>query len=134
MKLIQALKKYMTSIYTAIGWSVIILILISIPGSLLPHEQIFFIPGFDKLVHMALFGGFVFLWCFYYGQKQLTNKKRLRLFFRIFVIGSLYGIATEYIQKYFIPGRDYDVADILADIIGAAIAYGISNISLLEEP
>jgi VanZ family protein len=37
----------------------------------------------------------------------------------------------EYVQKYWIPGRDYDLADIIADMFGAGIGYGLSNLLLL---
>jgi len=100
---------------------------------MLPDESSFKIPNFDKLVHISLFGGFVLLWCFYFSKKIKAQKKLLVVFFRIFIVGGLYGTATEFIQKYFIPSRDFDIADILADIIGAAIAYGIANIYLTAE-
>jgi VanZ family protein len=32
----------------------------------------------------------------------------------------------EYVQKYFIPRRDFDVEDILADVIGSALGFIIS--------
>ena len=32
---------------------------------------------------------------------------------------SVYGIIMEYIQKYFIPNRSFDLVDILADTIGS---------------
>jgi len=38
----------------------------------------------------------------------------------------------EYVQKYFIPFRDFDTVDIISDLIGAGFGYGISNISLIE--
>ncbi len=53
------------------------------------------------------------------------------LFFWIFVIAAVYGAGMEFVQKYFIPGRDFEVGDILADLIGASLAYGTSNILLL---
>ncbi|HTQ63933.1 MAG TPA: VanZ family protein [Puia sp.] len=126
------LKKYLGKLYLAIGWSAIIFILLSLPGSMIPKEQSFMLPGFDKIVHIGLFGGFVLLWCFYYSSKRLSSKKQLRIFFYIFLIASLYGIGMEYVQKYLIPMRDFDVEDILADLMGAGLAYGICNISLVE--
>jgi VanZ family protein len=38
----------------------------------------------------------------------------------------------EYIQLYYIPGRSFDKGDIIADIVGASLAYGLSNIKLLK--
>jgi VanZ family protein len=128
--MINFLKKYFYHIFYPIAWTIIVLILLTLPGSMLPQEKVFSIPNFDKLVHMGLFGGFVLLWSIYFSRKIMNQKKLLVIFFRIFIIASVYGTTTEFIQKYFIPSRDFDIADILADVAGAAIAYGIANIFL----
>ncbi len=125
-------KKYLSRIYFPIAWSLIILILLSLPGSVLPSESNFKIPEFDKFVHLVLFGGFVFLWCLFYSSKKYPQKKMLLLFFYIFAIAVIYGIGMEFAQKYLIPNRDYSEADIIADMIGAGLAYGISNVTLID--
>jgi VanZ family protein len=117
--------------WVAICWTVFILVLICIPGNMLPKEQKFFVPDFDKLIHAILFGTFVWLWCHYCHRKLSQGKKLARQFFYVFLAAALYGFGTEILQKYFIPMRDYDNADIIADLSGAAIAYGICNIRLL---
>lgn len=127
--MINFLKKYFHHIFYPIAWTIIVLILLTLPGSMLPQEKAFSIPNFDKLVHMGLFGGFVLLWSIYFNKKVTNQKKLLVIFFRIFIIGGVYGATTEFIQRY-IPSRDFDIADILADVAGAAIAYGIANIFL----
>jgi VanZ family protein len=126
------LKKYFANIYTAIGWSLLIGILLTLPGSVLPNEGSFKIPQFDKFVHIGMFGGFVFLWTLYIGSRRPPLRKLLRLFFLVFVVAVIYGIGSEYVQKYYIPGRDYDEADIIADMIGAGLAYGLSHLLLVE--
>jgi VanZ family protein len=128
--MITLLKRYFHHIFFAIAWSVIILILLTLPGSMLPEEKTFKIPNFDKVVHICLFGGFVLLWSLYYSVRKKPYKKLLVIFFYIFVIACFYGTATEFIQKYFIPSREFEIGDILADVIGAGIAYGIANIFL----
>ena len=130
--MIPFLKKYFGNIYTPIIWSVFIGVLLTLPGSVLPNEGSFKIPQFDKLVHIGMFSGFVFLWNLFFSTRQFPLQKLLRLFFLIFIIGVIYGIGSEYVQKYFIPGRDYDEADIIADMIGAGLAYGISHLTLLN--
>jgi VanZ family protein len=85
---------------------------------------------YDKFVHICLFGGFVLLWGIYYESKKLPQKKLLRLFFIVFIIACLYGTGMEYVQKYFIPMRDFDTWDIIADLVGAGLAYGICNMGL----
>jgi VanZ family protein len=125
------IKKYLGKKYIAVTWTIIIFILLALPGSVLPHEKAFTIPQFDKLVHIGLFGGFTFLWCLYYSKQNLAQKKLLRIFFKIFLIAAVYGAGMEFVQKYFIPMRDFEIGDILADVIGASLAYGTSNILLL---
>ena len=39
------------------------------------------------------------------------------------IIGIVYGIAMEIVQKYFIPFRSFDVGDIIADAIGSVVGY-----------
>jgi VanZ family protein len=126
------LRKYFSGWWAPAGWSLLMGILLFMPGSLLPHENSFAIPQFDKIVHIGMFGGFVFLWSLWLSNREIPLKRLLGLFFVIFLIGITYGIGSEYIQKYFIPGRDYDNADIIADMIGASLAYGISNIIFLS--
>jgi VanZ family protein len=124
------LKKYFGKLYIAIAWSVILLILLTLPGNMLPNEPSFQIPNLDKVVHIGLFGGFVVLWCLYTSTRKLQQKKLVRFFFYIFIIGVVLGISMEYVQKYFIPFRDFELGDIIADMIGAGLAYGICNITL----
>src|SRR5580765_7450596 len=111
------LRRYLSKSWVAASWSLIIFILLALPGSVFPKEQGFTIPNFDKIVHVGLFAGFVLLWCFYYSSKQLATEKLLRKFFIIFIIGAVYGIGMEYVQKYFIPFRDFDTVDIISDLI-----------------
>ena len=64
----------------------------------------------------------LFLWSIYYATKKNNNNSNSR-FILILIIACLYGIATEFIQKYLIPNRDYDIYDILADSIGATLGF-----------
>ena len=67
-------------------------------------------PSYDKLAHFLLFA-FVSINVVFYFSK---NTKKLG---RVFGLVSMLPILTEVIQIY-IPGRNYDVYDILADYIG----------------
>ncbi|MEJ0083605.1 MAG: VanZ family protein [Puia sp.] len=53
-------------------------------------------------------------------EKKKNNHSNSR-FVLILIIACLYGVATELMQKYLIPNRDYDIYDILADSIGAVL-------------
>ncbi|MFI5194571.1 MAG: VanZ family protein [Chitinophagales bacterium] len=117
----QKVKKILSRRYPAVIWTIIIFILLALPGSMLPSEGNFEIPDFDKYVHMGIFGLFVMLWSVYYGTRP--DFKNKHIFFFIFIIACLYGTAMEFVQKYFIPFRDFDLYDILADVIGACLGY-----------
>jgi VanZ family protein len=130
--MLDFIKKYLSPLYVPIVWTLIIAILLCLPGTYIPKEQGFYIPGFDKFVHMGLFGGFVFLWSLYQTTRKPSFKRLLAGFFCFYMLGNIFGIGMEYVQKYWIPGRDYDLGDIIADMFGAGIGYGISNLWLLS--
>ena len=129
--MIPFLKKYFSALYFPIIWTLIIVILCCLPGKMLPNESGFRIPNFDKLVHMGFFGGFVFLWGLYMTRRSSDAQILLRAFFIFFVIANVFGYSMELAQKYWVPGRDYDLADVIADMVGAGIAYGLCNLLLL---
>jgi len=121
--MLQRLQKILSKHTLARLWTVFILILMAIPGNLLPREEKTFIPNLDKLVHATLFGSFVFLWSIYYATRKEKNNQSNSRFVLILIIACLYGVATELMQKYLIPNRDYDIYDIMADSIGAVLGY-----------
>ncbi len=126
--MILFLKKYFGAFYIPLIWTLIVATLCFLPGSMIPKETGFTIPQFDKLVHMGMFGGFVFLWNLWLSNRIAELPKLLRYFFLIYLLGCAYGIGSEFVQKYWIPGRDYDNADIIADLVGAGLAYGLSHL------
>lgn len=129
--MIPFLRKYFTKLIFPILWTLVVAALCCMPGSMIPNEGGFSIPQFDKLVHMGMFGGFAFLWNLYLSKKISDASRLLRLFFLVFILANAYGIGMEFVQKCCVPMRDYDEADIIADMVGAGIAYGLSNIFLL---
>lgn len=122
------LHKYLGNIFFPIFWTLFIIILLSIPGTMLPSEEHFSIPDFDKVVHIGLFGVFVLSWNFYLSKREAPATRMLRWFFLVFILGNALGIGMEFAQKYWIPFRDFDTEDIIADMIGAGLGYGVSNV------
>jgi VanZ family protein len=117
------LQRILSKRFPAISWTLIIFILLSLPGGMLPNENNLSIPNLDKFVHVTMFGGFVFLWCLYFSYRPTEKPVSKTLHFSIFLIACVYGTVMEYVQKYFIPNRDFDIYDILADIAGALVGY-----------
>jgi VanZ family protein len=84
-----------------------------LPGNALPKTRMDLIPNFDKLVHFFLFAllaGLVLK-----AQKKVTIYNCLSI--AALTLG--YGIAMEYVQKYWVPHRSFDMMDIWADGLGA---------------
>ena len=98
----------------AISWFIIMCVLFFLPGSALPAEHGWMIMiRIDKLVHMFLFATLFLMWrfAFNYPQKFYTIW--------LFLAVVAYGLVVELVQKYWIPGRSFDLYDLLADSIGS---------------
>lgn len=98
-------------------WIILILIVCTMPGKDVPTNSFFEKVHFDKFVHFGLFGGIVlFLSLGVYWQ-----RKRVSPFILLFFVflSATYGIAIEFIQKYWAIGRSFDLYDVLADTLGA---------------
>ncbi len=125
------IKRLFGSVFLSITWTILIQILMCIPGSDLPKSGLFSIPHFDKLVHVILFGTLVGLWCYYFYLRQKPFDKLKTLFFLVFLVAAANGIIMEFVQRDYIPNRSFDEGDIIADLLASSIAYGICNIKLL---
>lgn len=101
----------------AMGWIILILFLCTMPASDLPSASWMDKLYIDKLVHCFLFGGTVLLLA--YGYYKQRNHISGWMLFGLALTASLYGIAIEFIQKYFTANRHFEVWDIIADSIGA---------------
>ena len=108
------------SFLPAIGWFILIYILLTLPGRDLPKSDFLESIHFDKVVHAGLFAGLVFL--FSYPLRDIFSYKH-SLYLLIVVLAIVYGIAMEYVQKYFTSDRSFDVTDMMGDAAGAFIGY-----------
>ncbi len=107
-----------------IAWFLFVMVLICLPGEDVPKAGwLDGIANFDKLVHAGLFGGIVFWFCMPFRKTAMTRKQTINLFIRITIATVVWGFATELIQLFFIPNRQYDLTDWLADSIGAVISF-----------
>jgi len=120
------LKKNVPAIIFAVIWLLLVTSLLCIPGTRLPKITWEDKVWLDKWVHIFLFMILVILWSKAYSHKKNTNSGGRKIFFEIMIVGCFYGIAMEFVQKYFIPFRSFDVGDIIADAIGCVVGYLIS--------
>jgi VanZ family protein len=100
-------------------WLIISTILLTIPGSDLPKSPLFDFPFFDKLVHLTMFFLLTSLFCFPVGKAAENITTIKSRFISVALVVLAYGIAMEFVQKFFVAGRSFDVADILFDGLGS---------------
>lgn len=101
-------------------WFALSFILLIIPGKNLPEVTFLDKIYFDKWVHITLFGVLVHL--SYTALKKIFPLSS-KFFFKAAMYAWLYGIAMEFVQKYWVPNRSFDITDIIADGVGCCLAY-----------
>src|SRR4051812_38861227 len=106
-----------------IAWFFVVLVLICLPGKDIPAIGWLTGINFDKLIHVAVFGLLAVLFCWPFSNSTFNKKERLQYFIKIALATSLWGITTEFIQKFWIPGRSFDMFDWAADSLGALAAF-----------
>ncbi len=111
--------KIKPSFAPAIIWFIISTILLTLPGSDIPKAGWLDKIYFDKIVHVGMFALLSVLWCFALLKKTSDRKKLRQWFLSVAIIWIIYGIAMEFVQRYFIPGRSFDINDMIADAAGA---------------
>ena len=106
-------------IIAAIIWLLTTTFLLCLPGNDLPDISWIEQWHVDKLIHITLFFGMVFLFA-----NTIADYRNRRVWIVWIVIaGVVYGIAMEFVQKYFIPHRSFDVDDMIADAAGCLLAW-----------
>lgn len=125
-------KRLLSTLLVPLGWTIFMEVMFFLPAYDLPSPEKFEIPHFDKLVHVVFFTLFVWLWSYYFYCKKKSTQRLKTLFFIIYLVAAANGILVEYIQLYFAEGRSFDPADMVADLLGASVTYGICNLKLLK--
>ena len=95
----------------AIGWAVIILTGCLTPGPNIPHA----LTLYDKLIHVAIFVPFGFLWV-------LTGYRPGW----VLLAGLLYGGFIEILQGLLPIHRTADFWDAVADLVGTLVGVGLA--------
>ena len=90
---------------------------------------------FDKVLHFTAYGIMGIL--FYRAYQTLRIKNNIQMLMLLSVVSaSLYGISDE-IHQSFVPFREAEVADVIADILGAVggvFLYQMLIVSRIEKP
>jgi VanZ family protein len=117
-----------------IAWFFVVLTLCCIPGYDLPKADNWMIElNYDKLIHVGIFAVLAYLFMRPVAKSSLSYKEKGHFFIKIALATMVWGYTTEVIQKFFVPGRSYDLTDFLADSIGGLVALFYCRIFLLKK-
>ena len=112
-----------------IAWFFLVLFLLCLPGSDLPKVDDWLNTiHFDKWVHIGLFSVLAFLFMLPFIRSSLPVKHKWYWLVSIAIAASIWGLTSEVIQKYYIPGRSFDWFDWAADSFGALVALIFSKL------
>ena len=91
--------------------------LLVLPGSAFPKEDWLDKVYADKWIHILLMCALSLLWTL-----ALADDKPASLWKKIFTVGigvTCYGLGMEFVQKYLVANRSFDMGDVVADAVGA---------------
>lgn len=113
-------KQFIAAFWPALSCLALITGLSVLPSVPLPRFDLF---SPDKLGHALAYGALV--WLVLRGWRQWRGAVDRRTGLLAFAFAGAYGVAMEFVQGAFIPGRFYEYDDMLANIFGAALAWFI---------
>ncbi len=119
--MVALIKRISSTKIFPIVWTLITIGLLCLPGKVIPGLGLFGIKHLDKLAHIVLFGGFVFLWGLYSWQRKKRRFDWLFALGGITILSITLGIAMEYVQVNFIQNRSFDIWDIWADVVDSVL-------------
>ncbi len=108
-----------------IAWFFVVLVLLLMPGKDVPSNDWLSFIYFDKWVHTGIFGLLALLFMLPFALSPLEQKEKFQYFIRIAIATSVWGLASEFMQKFCASGRSFDLIDWAADSLGALSAFFI---------
>jgi len=115
-------------------WIVLIFIISSIPASPLikiqtqPKCLILLFLLSDPVGHVVMFGVLAFLlWRSFWKNFHLRGKRNLILW--AFLASFLFALANEVYQQLIIPGRGFEIEDLIWDFVGIGVVAGYLSIT-----
>ncbi len=121
------MKPKATSFLPASILFIITFVLLVLPGSDIPKASIFDAIYFDKWVHIGMFGLLTVAWCHPFLKSGAGSKK---IFWVVALAAIAYGIAMEFVQKYFAYQRSFDLFDMVADSVGSIVGFYLMTLWL----
>lgn len=122
----KTLNRSLRFFFPPFAWLVFSTILLTLPGEAFPQQNWLSWIWFDKWVHIGMFGIMALLLCRGVYKKNATVEKLKQYFIVSGILCLGYGIVMEFIQKYYVPNRSFDVGDIIADGVGSLLGVLVS--------
>jgi len=119
MKILPRAQSFIYFILAAVS-IITVTILLVLPAETFPKVDIISI---DKVVHIIIFGAMLFN--FYMWKPEYKMQ--------MLIVGVAYGVAMEFVQKYWCINRSFSVADMVADAIGCLAGLGLAYLKLKYE-
>ena len=101
----------------AISWTLFIVIMCLISSANIPKIEI---SEADKYVHALIHILFTFLWFMSFLKFKIPLNKSI---FYAFVFSVSFGLLIEILQKTLTTTRQFDVFDIISNILGTVLSY-----------
>lgn len=109
-----------------LAWTVLITVLLTLPGSALPKEGWLDFLHPDKWIHLVIFAVLVWLTDRVIKKQEWPGGHPPNMGL-IQAVCFLYGAGMEVVQHYLIPNRSFDVWDIVADGAGCLVGYWMTK-------
>ena len=106
-------KNSWVSIIALVAYCALIFYLSSLPANSIPNLQVS-----DKLIHFFLYLGLGLLTTYFFYSLKFFNS-RLKIIVITLGFVALYGLSDE-IHQLFVVGRNFEVLDLFADILGGS--------------
>ena len=97
----------------AVCWFIFMTSLFFIKAPEFPERKWIHVFQPDKLAHIVFFAIQIFLW------RSAFNMESRNYNLFLFISISLYGLMIEILQGLLVPNRNFDLFDLLADMLGA---------------
>lgn len=75
----------------------------------------------------------VVLWCRAVQKMRQPSLKLKKIIVIIGIVSLLYGVGMEFVQKYLVVNRSFDLGDIMADAAGCAIGVIYSRRKVIKK-
>lgn len=111
-------------------WTLLIAVLTLLPGNYVPRITTFLewlSP--DKILHLILFGTYTYLLATGLQKQSWSSVLRRNPVIISIIIGIVFAFFIEVMQKHVIPGRNGNMFDFLADLVGAIIGIAVWHIT-----